>query len=156
MSTAKSLDQHIKKNCKHPDIEEYRANANTRSARQSPVTFEQALVPLENDTISADQTVLNQEVIVQEGAFVQEIQQPEKEKEDQEFTEINRIAPVKMRPLPAREHADMPRKFLFLKSLLLNSLLVCWLWILRCLPCQRRLRKQNVIISRPTSSVWRG
>jgi hypothetical protein len=88
MSTAKSLDQHIKKNCKHPDIEEYRANANTRSARQSPVTFEQALVPLENDTISADQTVLNQEVIVQEGAFVQERQQPEKEKEDQEFTEI--------------------------------------------------------------------
>ncbi len=27
-STAKSLDQHIKKNCKHPDIEEYRANVN--------------------------------------------------------------------------------------------------------------------------------
>jgi hypothetical protein len=67
MSTAKSLDQHIKKNCKHPDIEEYRANANTRSARQSPVVFEQALVPLEND-ISMEQTVPNQEIL----SFVQE------------------------------------------------------------------------------------
>jgi hypothetical protein len=98
LSFMQGIHEHCKvsgsahKECKHPDIEEYRANANTRSARQSPVTFEQPLVPLENDTISVDQTVPKQEVIVQEGAFVQERQQPEKEKEDQDVTEIESIS----------------------------------------------------------------
>jgi hypothetical protein len=60
------------------------------SARQSPIVFEQALVSLDND-IFAEQTVPNQESIVQEGAFVPERQQTDKEMEDQDVTEIESI-----------------------------------------------------------------